>query len=436
MTLANWLALGGATVVLGLVVSRPRLGFIALAAFYPLYDYVPRSPLPGLNWETVVTGLAVGVTLLRFGFRTPPLRFSGPVTCYILILFIGFLVTASWAPARLPGFSSFELFKVAKSSAFTAVLFFPVYFWLAHPLDRRRVLEGMSLGLAPVAIATVLDAVFKITPSGAAGRATGLLPNPSAVGLYLAAFSLIQLHLFLDREITAPRRYLHLALYAMSLSGVVLSLARGGWLALILGHVVWFMYRSRRMLLLLVVALLLALTVAFPLLPYSVRERIEDTFRTRNVVFQAAGASSFEASAASRIVFYRIGGDMFLDSPVWGHGLGSFKLLTPKYGARYGMLKYKDPHSLIIKLGAEMGLLGLGVFVWLAVLVVQLGRRLWREDEDERTLGPLLLAIGMALLVGNLVSTSFMYNHQISVFFWLLFGMAARARQDLGQQVV
>ena len=131
MTLANWLALGGAMVVLGLVVSRPRLGFIALAAFYPLNDYVPRSPLPGLNWETVITSLAVGVTLLRFGFRTPPLRFSAPVTCYILILFIGFLVIASWAPARIPGFSSFENLKVAKSAAFTAVLFFPMYFWPA-----------------------------------------------------------------------------------------------------------------------------------------------------------------------------------------------------------------------------------------------------------------------------------------------------------------
>ncbi len=436
MTLANWLALGGATVVLGLVVSRPRLGFIALAAFYPLNDYVPRSPLPGLNWETVITSLAVGVTLLRFGFRTPPLRFSAPVTCYILILFIGFLVIASWAPARIPGFSFFENLKVAKSAAFTAVLFFPMYFWLALRLDRRRVLEGMSLGLALVAIASVLDTVFNITPDAAAGRPTGLLFNPSALGLYLAAFSLIQLHLFLDREITAPRRHLHLALYVVSLTGVVFSLGRGGWLALILGHAVWFMYRSRRMLLLLGVALLLTLTVAFPLLPYSVRERIEETFRTRNTVFQAAGASFFETSAATRIVFYRIGGDMFLDSPVWGHGLGSFKLLTPKYGARYGMLKHKDPHSLVTKLGAEMGLLGLGVFVWLAVLVVQLGRRLWREDQDERTLGPLLLAIGMALLVGNLVSTSFIHIHLISAFFWLLFGMAARAAQDLGQQHV
>ncbi len=436
MTLANWLALGGATLVLGLVVSSPRLGFVALAAFYPLNDYVPRSPLPGLNWETVITSLMVGVTLLRFGFRTPPLRFSAPVIFYILVLFIGFLVIASWAPARIPGFSTFELFKVAKSSAFTAVLFFPVYFWLAHPLDRRRVLEGMSLGLALVAIATALDAVFKITPDGAAGRATGLLPNPSAVGLYLGAFSLIQLHLFLDRGITAPRRHLHLVLYAVSLAGVVFSLGRGGWLALILGHVVWFMYRSRRMLLLLAVGLLLALTVAFPLLPYSVRDRIEETFRIRNTVFQAAGASYFETSAATRIVFYRIGGDMFLDSPVWGHGLGSFTLLTPKYGARYGMLQHKDPHSLITKLGTEMGLLGLGAFVWIAVLVVQLGRQLWREDEDESTLGPLLLAIGMALLVGNLVSTSFIHIHLISAFFWLLFGIAARAGQDLGQQDV
>ena len=47
-----------------------------------------------------------------------------------------------------------------------------------------------------------------------------------------------------------------------------------------------------------------------------------------------------------------------------------------------------------------------------------------------------LHAVGMALLVGNLVSTSFIHIHLISAFFWLLFGMAARAGQNLGQQDV
>ncbi len=431
MTGLTWLASGGALVVLALFFIRPRLGIIALAAFLPLNEHVLRPPLPGLNFETVIVGIALGLTVMRFGFRVPPLRYSGPVLAYMSVVFIGFMVMASWGPRQIPGFTAFDVFRNAKSLVFTALLFFPLYLWFGDPRDRRRLLEGVSLGLGLVAVFGLADAVLKLSASAEEGRALGLFGDPNAMGQCLAAFSLIQLHLFTRREIPTYRRGFHLFLYTLSFASVVLSLSRSAWLALVLGHGVWLLYVNRKVLLLSATALLLVLTIAFPLVPGLLRERIEATFTSGNIVFAAPGASGFEASAASRIVFYRIGGQMFLDSPIWGHGLASFKLLTPKYGARYGMLKYKDPHSLLIKLGAETGVLGLGVFLWLAVVVVRTGRSLWRASSDEGALGALLLAVGATLLVGNLLTTEFMHAHQISGFFWILFAITTRARQDV-----
>ncbi len=418
----------GALIVLGLLFVRPQLGIIALAAFFSLNLYVIRLPLPGLNFETVFIAIAIGLTLLRFGFRIPPLRFSGPIVAYIGVLFVGFLVTTSWAPREIAQFSSFGLFKVAKSQVFTALLFFPTYLWFSNASDRRRLLEGMSLGLALAACATLADAALQITESARMGRPAGLLSDPNAMAQCLAAFSLIQLHLFSSLELSPIRRWLHLGLYTLVLLAVALSLSRSAWLALVLGHGIYLMYVNRKLLLAGAATLVLAVTIGFPFLPGLVRDRVEETFRSGNVVF--AGNSRLESSAASRVVFYRIGAGMFLDSPVWGHGLASFKLLTPKYGARFGMLHHKDPHSLPLKLGAEMGTLGLGVFLWLSFMVLQTGRRLWRARSDERGFGPLLLGAGATLLIANLFTTEFMHTHQVSAYFWLLLAIAAHSDQD------
>ena len=70
--LLSGLASAGALIVLGLLFARPQLGIVALAAFFPLNPYVIRLPLPGLNFETVFIAIAMGLTLLCFGFRIPP----------------------------------------------------------------------------------------------------------------------------------------------------------------------------------------------------------------------------------------------------------------------------------------------------------------------------------------------------------------------------
>jgi len=217
------------------------------------------------------------------------------------------------------------------------------------------------------------------------------------------------------------------ASYGLAAAAMLLSLSRGNWIAFAAAHGVFLLMVDRRIFVSAVVAGALLLTVGFGLLPEVVRERIEVTRTTGRVVYQVPLAINLESSTASRVVFARIGLDMFERSPIWGHGLHAFNFRTPEFGAKYGVLIQKDPHNLAVKMAADAGLIGLGVLAWVIWAVFRCGRRLWRSTSPEYLLGAVLLAAATHILVANMSATAFLYAKQISAQFWILFALAARA---------
>jgi hypothetical protein len=238
------------------------------------------------------------------------------------------------------------------------------------------------------------------------------------VSLYLALYG---------GELPVWRRLFHGSGYVFSFFAVVFSLSRGNWLALVLAHAVYFLLVNRTLFFATVVSVLLFATIAFPFLPDVVRDRILVTGRGSSTVYAVQGAAGLETSAAMRVVFTRIGYDMWLESPIWGQGLGSFLFRAPEMGARYGFFKAKDAHNIIVKLAAENGLIGVGTFMWLVWAVFRCGRRLWRADSEEYQLGAVLLAAGTHALLASLSTDSFLYAKQISAYFWVLYALCARA---------
>ena len=129
-----------------------------------------------------------------------------------------------------------------------------------------------------------------------------------------------------------------------------------------------------------------------------------------------------------RVVFAKIGYDMFLESPIWGHGLQLVHVHErPKLGARYGLFAAKDAHNILVKLAAENGVIGLAAFAWLAWAVFRCGRWLWRSDSSERVLGAVLLGAATHALVASSSTDCFLYTKQISAYFWVLYALSARA---------
>ncbi|MBC8508964.1 MAG: O-antigen ligase family protein, partial [Chloroflexi bacterium] len=90
---------------------------------------------------------------------------------------------------------------------------------------------------------------------------------------------------------------------------------------------------------------------------------------------------------------------MFRDNPIAGVGLDNYSVLYQSYSRQIGLdprLQARDAHNLYLEVGAETGLLGLGVF---SVLLVSMARgvirgwNIFKEKNDQEYAG-LVLAIG------------------------------------------
>lgn len=424
MSAVELVAYAGAVVVLALLLLRPNAGICAMIAYYPLIEF-PRSVVPGVNAETIFVALALVLTLMRSGLRMPPVRVSAPVIMFVAVMIVGWLVanTNVWIDIGLERYTEWGRLKVAKQRVFTALLFFVVYWWAYDPAMRRRLLEAISLGLLIVSAPTVVDGLLKL---GTGVRADGFFINSNHPGILMASFLVVPIHLAFGAGLPRWRRGLHFASYAIGALALVLTLSRAAWLAAALSHVVWFAYTNRAILVAGVGAGVLAATIAWPLVPGLIRDRISHTFETSTRVYRVVGGANLEGSAGSRLALYRTGFDMWAARPFLGHGSETFRILSPRYGSRYGILNFRPPHSVPLKLAAENGLLGVVALGWLGVAYAALGLALRRRAGEGRDLGPLLLAVGSAVVVSNLFHTSFLILSVASAFFWVLLALSAR----------
>jgi len=423
MSAPDLLASGAALVVLGLLVVRTPLGVAALLAFYPFIHEVPRSPVPGLNAQTVLVGVGMLMTLVRTGVRFPPAPVTAPVVAFVLVILMGFCVAEAGFRGFDPDFDTWERIKAVKSRVFTTLVFCMSYWWARDPLERRRILESLSVGL-------LFCSAFALVGHGLSGsedRAAGLFGNPNYLGDLLGVFLIVPLYLVRSDRLGPLARSFHAVVYALGFATLLLSLSRGAWLAAFAGHCVWLVYERRQLAVLALVALVLATTLAYPLVPRMVRNRVESTFAQSQRRYHIEGLESFavESSAGTRLVLYRIGYDVWLASPLWGHGLDTFPYLVATHGARYGMLAGKTSHSLPLKLLVETGLIGIAGFVWTGVVLLWLGRRLARLDVEDFKLGPLLLAVSAGAGVANVFHNDFLLSAISSAYFWAVLGSSA-----------
>lgn len=415
----------GFLIALVLLFARPRVGILALIVYFPLDPFVPRLPVPGMNAETALFGVAAALTLMRFGVRLPPLRYTAAVLVFIAMMLMLFGVGAA-RPERIVGFGPWKLFMITKSVTFPVLLFFICYWWFPTVEGRRQVIHAISYSVLISSVFGLLDFVVPFTPHAGTGRAAGVFGDPNALGCVLATFSLAPLYLVSLPDLPRWHRGVHLGIYGLTVLALVLSQSRSGWLAVCAGHAVWLLFVNRALFLTAACAGVLALTLGYPLLPELVRDRIEETFEARSGKVFWGGAERFGAGA-DRIVYHRIGWEMFVESPVWGHGLEGFMLNAPRYGARYGMLAHKSPHSVPVKLASEGGVLGLMALAWLGLAVSGLGVHLWWRGGPEHRLGSLLLGVLAGLSFGSLFQNFFL-SAGLGANFWILFGTVARAR--------
>lgn len=121
---------------------------------------------------------------------------------------------------------------------------------------------------------------------------------------------------------------------------------------------------------------------------------------------------------------------MIKDRPLLGSGIGTYKYNTLKYQAKFfdqGQNRSLYPHGFATKahneylqLWAEMGIVGLGIFIWLIISYFSCGLKILRKIKDEYRQGIIIGLMGAVVAV--LVDSIFGFPLHLPatvVLFWL-----------------
>lgn len=239
-------------------------------------------------------------------------------------------------------------------------------------------------------------------------RVPGTFVLPMAFAFYLV--TLFPLALVDFQEARRGRgRVLRGSILALMVFFLAATYTRGAWVAFLAALAVLGLLRSRAILA--GVALLAAVTILRPALLGPLHQRWMD------ILDPALYPTS---TVATRLDLWGTAlGTLFPESPILGHGLGTFPLV-------YGSVRwFEAAHSDYVRLLVEGGIVGLALYVWVLAALVASAWRARREAPDAaaRAASAALLAVLAAHLVAHAGDNVF----GMPVVQFYLWGLAALA---------
>ena len=235
-----------------------------------------------------------------------------------------------------------------------------------------------------------------------------LVYGSNLTGAYLADFALFCWGIlsFVKRMKVRLIGYL---LVAITLFATMYIFSRGAYLCVVAGTAVLGILKDRRLLVLIVVAILMWQTI----LPTAVQQRISMT---------TDDSGQLELSAQERVDLWHESWEVIKSNPILGTGFGTYVLIPHVHGL-------KDSHNVYVKITEETGIIGLGMTLSLLGGLMWLGFGLFRHAEDRLYKGiglGLVLAV-ISCAVGNCFGDRWTYV-EVSGPLWVLAAAAVRAR--------
>lgn len=247
-------------------------------------------------------------------------------------------------------------------------------------------------------------------------RPTASFPNPNVFGIYMTALTPLILGLTLF-YFKGRKKILMILASFLGVIGIYLTLSRGAGLALFIS--VLFLCIVKRAKLFIVI--LMAILILFPFfMPGKIKQWAKEV-NYNPLVFMCN---------KDRISIYANTINMIKHHPLIGVGVNTFSRNYSKYKME-SVEKYSPTrdttysHNIYLQMAGEIGLLGLGVFLWFLFVLFRRGYRVYRKLDDEylKTIAISLLACFIGFLVNGLTETSLYYSRVVMVF-WYLIGLS------------
>jgi O-antigen ligase len=413
------------------VVAFTLLTFIAL---------LPGFAGPGVN-VTKGAGAILAISWLASATAGEGRRQFPNAHPMLALALIGLLVwnglSALWA-VSLP---SVEVSTI--SFALNFALFPIVFAAVRSKKDVRQILAAFIFGAVLAALYGVVTQPNASALSGSATAASGLnrlsgtIKDPNELAAVLAVGIALSTAFVFDKSRAAAVRTAAMGAVAVLMFCILLTLSRGGLIALGAGMAAWIVIASRRRAQALVATALIVLAAVYffvAVAPPAARDRIT----------KADGGSG-------RTDIWKVGWRMVKAHPLEGVGAGNFQQNSIHYLLAPGPIKFSQyivdvpevAHNAYLQVLAEIGVVGLAFFVFVIAgclgATARAAQNFRRRDDQQGE----LLSVAVFVALASILAGYFFLSDEHSKYLWLLLSLGPAllhlsngGEQDATQPVV
>ena len=433
------MGLVGIAVVMAIII-KPSLGanILVIAIFTNISDLLTKQGYTGIIKPLVaVVALALVARYLYVGQVPIGHSKTAKVEYFLLAYFVA--VIASFTVASEKTIAAAEITDLGKD----IVIIYCILFALRQPQTWKQTTWLMFITTTILCLLSIYqlatnnyEQTFFRMASIQMDQALGAAPIPRVGGpinapnlwaqVLVALSTLVFFRIIHEKQ--TVKKFAAVVMLGIFLYIVLNTYSRGAYLALAVDAlVILFMFRKRFNPIVLLAGVLIV-ALAIPLLPATYRDRFTSLFvvTTENGVYQ-------DTSLRGRSSEMLTGLAMFAEHPILGVGAGNYKPNYQRYAQLIGIefrAEARDPHSLYVQLLAETGILGTIAFVVMILFLFDALNKACKDLERAPHLAewlPWLSAMRLALL-SYLVTSIFLHNAYIR-YLWILIAMALTAIQ-------
>ncbi len=387
--------------------------FFLIVPLLPLQNVIEKIPKgpTGINFQNLMLLAMFIMWVLRSQkLRRPMIRpnpINIPLFLYILVTFLGLWRSSFFLHLPLPVSLSDPHVIFWKDYLTTLCFFWFTLGIIKDEKEMRWVLAGMA-GILPYMLRihySQLQALRNWSYShDLRVRGAFMHLGSNELAAFYTQYGLLYLAIA-GGYVKRWHRWAYYAAMACCVWGAIYSYSRASYIGLVVGVLIFGFVKSRK----LVMVTLGFLLIAPAVMPKSVMQRIEMT---------QAGEGELDESAASRLDFWELAWDKFLEYPFTGIGYHSFHHINPA-----GL----DTHNMYVKQLTEMGIAGITLFMLLYFLQLKVCIQLYKEADNAflRSLGlGMILCIAANMLL-NIFGDRSSYL-SLATFYWVGLGLVCR----------
>lgn len=406
------------------------------AIFYPRVIDI-FNPIKTLSFSLLVI---VGLTLWGFNvLKKEEFKIiSNPLNIPVLSFIISCILSVIWSNSPFISLKELPLFLAGPL----------LYFIIVNNIyDERQInriigaviIVGVLFGIYGILQYNGIDFLFWIG-NVERGKVFGLFGNAGYFAEYLILPLPIAISLFLVSKNKTIKILLLIGILIMA-STIALTFTRTPYLSLVISFIFMLLlfvisrgkilFKENKKIFIIILAAIVLIVSLF-VIPTSLNEKgtVLSTIKERVSISQLG--SEFTSGRRAAIWKYTI--PMIKDHPLLGSGIGSFKYNSLRYQAKffdqgdnrviypYGVAD--KAHNEYLQLAAELGIIGLIIFIWLMFAYFYYGLKILKREKERYKQGVIIGLMGsvMAFLIDSIFW--FPLHHSFtSSLFWLCLGL-------------